>query len=61
MRAFDIALRTGHPVYDCLYLALAESLGLMILTVDHKLILACGHTDFAGLLISLEDAARLPQ
>ena len=61
VRALDIALRIMHPVYDCLYLALAESMDLMILTADHKLILACEHTDFAGLLISLDDAARLPQ
>ncbi|WP_052075513.1 type II toxin-antitoxin system VapC family toxin [Sphingomonas taxi] len=40
-RALDIALAIAHPVYDCLYLALAESTGMRILTADRKLIVNC--------------------
>lgn len=57
-RALDIALVIGHPVYDCVYLALAEATGMTILTADRKLILNCTDTDYAGLLVSLEIAAH---
>lgn len=33
-RALDIAVRVGYPLYDCVYLALAEELGLPLITAD---------------------------
>lgn len=55
-RALEIALTLGHPVYDCLYLALAEVTGWKILTADRRLIANCRDTEFAALLVSLDDA-----
>lgn len=36
-RALQIALALNHPVYDCLYVACAESLGGMLVTADERL------------------------
>ena len=33
--AFEMACKLGHPVYDCLYLALAERDGTRLITADH--------------------------
>ena len=57
-RALDIALTIAHPVYDCVYLALAESTGIRILTADRKLIVNCQGTPFGDWLVSLEAASR---
>lgn len=37
-RALHMALRLGHPVYDCLYLACAEHSDAEFVTADTKLI-----------------------
>jgi predicted nucleic acid-binding protein len=37
-RAFAIAAELDHPVYDCIYLALAEAKDDVLLTADRKLI-----------------------
>lgn len=55
-RGLEIALTLGHPVYDCLYLALAEATGWKILTADQRLLANCQDTVFATLLVSLDDA-----
>lgn len=57
-RALEIALTISHPVYDCVYLALAEATGMPILTSDRKLIVNCRDTPFAERLVSLEQASR---
>lgn len=36
-RAFRLAHRLDHPVYDCLYLALAERDGAAVVTADRRL------------------------
>ena len=36
-RALELGLEIGHPVYDCVYLALAESLDTTIATRDTEL------------------------
>lgn len=36
-RATDIACQLAHPIYDCYYLALAESLETTVVTADRKL------------------------
>jgi predicted nucleic acid-binding protein len=37
-RAFEIAVELRHPVYDCFYLALAESEDATLVTADRRLI-----------------------
>ena len=37
-RATDMARRLGHPVYDCVYLALAEREDTAFVTADHRLL-----------------------
>jgi predicted nucleic acid-binding protein len=37
-RAFELAVELDHPVYDCLYLALAERDKIMLITDDAKLV-----------------------
>ena len=36
-RATHLAVETGHPVYDCLYLALATDMGAALATADRRL------------------------
>lgn len=35
-RAYEMAVELRHPIYDCMYLALAEALGESLLTADRK-------------------------
>ena len=37
-RAMDLARRIDHPVYDCVYLALAEREGVAFVTADQRLL-----------------------
>ena len=37
LAALDLALRRDHPVYDCLYVALAQREGVPLLTADRRL------------------------
>ena len=37
-RAMDIARRLAHPVYDCVYLALAQREHASFVTADHRLL-----------------------
>lgn len=37
-RAMDFARRLGHPVHDCVYLALAEREHAALVTADHRLL-----------------------
>jgi len=37
-RAMDVARRLDHPVYDCVYLALAEREGASFVTADQRLL-----------------------
>jgi len=37
-RAMDVARRLGHPVYDCVYLALAQREHASFVTADHRLL-----------------------
>jgi len=49
--ATDMALDLSHPVYDCLYLALARRLNTSCITVDRKLLTVAP----SGLTIALAD------
>lgn len=37
-RAMDVARRLGHPVYDCVYLALADEEQASLVTADRRLL-----------------------
>lgn len=39
-RAIDLAIRLRHPIYDCLYLALAERERCALVTADGRLVAA---------------------
>jgi predicted nucleic acid-binding protein len=47
-RALAVALEIGHPVYDCLYLALAERLRTFLVTADGRFLRAIEHTELAS-------------
>ena len=46
-RGFDLAVRTGRSVYDCLYLALAVKTGCPLITADKRLVNALADTPLA--------------
>lgn len=48
--ALDLARRLDHPVYDCLYLALAQFLGARLVTADRKLAARLEGSDLAPLV-----------
>jgi predicted nucleic acid-binding protein len=54
-RALAVAIELSHPVYDCVFLTLAESLEVRLLTADRRLIQACANTRFSHLLRHLEE------
>lgn len=51
--AFRTARDLDHPVYDCLYLALAEREGAPLVTADHRLRGRIAGTPWAGLVRGL--------
>lgn len=56
--AFAMAGAMGHPVYDCLYLALARHLGAKRVSADRRLIAKMRATGQAGLLVPLAAFAQ---
>jgi predicted nucleic acid-binding protein len=56
-RALEIALAVNHPVYDCLYLALAERTGRLLVTADARFLRALRATPYAAHAAALEDVA----
>jgi len=52
-RALRLALDLAHPVYDCIYLALAEARDDDLLTADHRFIQAVRSTPHATRLRAL--------
>ena len=53
--AFEIARALPHPLYDCLYLALARQLNTVFITADNKLLKRLEETPYAPLAISLSN------
>lgn len=45
----SLALRLGHPTYDCCYLALARREGVQLITADRRLYTRCRVGDAADL------------
>lgn len=52
-RALQLGSELRHPIYDCLYLACAESLGEPLVTADRQLSRKLHGTGFAKLVIEL--------
>jgi predicted nucleic acid-binding protein len=52
-RALRLAIELAHPVYDCVYLAMAEAMDDGLLTADDRFLRAVAPTDYASLVIRL--------
>ena len=48
-RALDLAVILAHPVYDCIYLALAERTGARMVTADLRFLRTLAGTPFDSL------------
>ena len=56
--AFRLALLLGHPIYDCLYLALALQTQTPLVTADRRFAAVVGrHNQFVTSIILLDDLA----
>jgi predicted nucleic acid-binding protein len=51
--AAALTRRLDHPIYDCLYLALADSEGVPVVTADQRLLAAVSGTSMAGRVMPL--------
>lgn len=58
--ALQIALRRDHPIYDCLYLALAQREGLPLATADRRLARLAEAEGIAVRLVEPEAGAARP-
>lgn len=58
-RALEIGRAIPHSIYDCLYLALAESREDVVVTADLKLLEKLRGTAMANLVLSLSEAVQL--
>lgn len=59
--AVKLAVDNGHPVYDCIYLALAIQTGARVVTVDKRFLNVFGKSDHAERVILLDAAALRSQ
>lgn len=53
-RALDLALALEHPVYDCVYLALAERMDRQLITADRRFIKALSGTEHEARALALD-------
>jgi predicted nucleic acid-binding protein len=51
--AAALTRRLDHPIHDCLYLALAATEGLRVVTADQRLLAVVGGTTLAGQVVRL--------
>lgn len=58
-RALDISLTLNHPVYDCLYLACAETTDSILITADDRLHEMVQQTDLNERVRHLSEAVTL--
>ena len=52
--AVRLGLLFGHPVYDCVYLALAQRLGGTVITSDKRFLKAVSNTEYQDAVIALD-------
>ena len=55
--AIRLAIAHDRPVYDLMYLALAQRLGVRAITADQRLVNALASTDLGGLVVPLKKTA----
>ena len=55
--ALRIAIGLNHPVYDCVYLALAYQVGGTLVTADTRFFNTVAGTEHAGRVVLLADFA----
>ena len=53
--AIRLAIAHDRPVYDLMYLALAQRLGVRVVTADQRLVNALASTDHGDLVVALTD------
>ncbi len=58
VRAYALTHRLDHPLYDCLYLALAEQEAVSLITDDQRLLKAVSRTELRKLVRPLVNSAR---
>ncbi len=56
--AARLALVLDHPIYDCVYLALAHRIGAVMLTADLRFANALAPTEHGKAVLALADYAR---
>ncbi len=52
------ALALDHPVYDCVYLALAHRIGATVVTADRRFMSAVAPTEHGESVVTLADYAE---
>lgn len=57
-RALEMALSLQHPIYDCMYLALAERMDRRLVTADKRFIKNLSSTEHAHRVMVLADLDR---
>ncbi|EAQ04611.1 hypothetical protein OG2516_01461 [Oceanicola granulosus HTCC2516] len=58
-RALELALELRHPVYDCVYLALAERTDRRLITADRRFLGALADTAHSSRAMDLADIPKL--
>ena len=53
--AVRLSLALDHPVYDCVYLALAHRIGATVVTADARFAHALAETEHGGAVVTLEN------
>lgn len=56
--AVRLALALDHPVYDCVYLALAHRVGAALVTADRRFATALASTEHGASVVALADYAN---
>ena len=60
--AFTISHELGHPIYDCIYLALASALDAPMVTADARLLARVAESTHSRSCVALEEfSARIAQ
>ena len=57
-RALELALALRNPIYDCVYLALAERTGRRLVTADRRFLRSLTGTEHAGSALDLYELDR---